>query len=208
MTTLGFDELANRILSLPCPHRVRLVGVDGFAGSGKTTFAARLAANLGAAPIVPMDDFASLDDLTEYWPRFEAQILEPLSLGGDVRYQMRDWAGDYHGRSLGAWREIPFAETFVFEGIGAARRELSSRLTFAVWVAADAELRLQRGVERDQRIPGALEIWQGFMPGEQRYFEADGTFERAGLVVDGRVPYDDRGRFRVLELRGALGSER
>lgn len=55
-----FHELASHFQRLP-GARPLLVAVDGPGGSGKSTFARRLSAALGGAPIVPTDDFASAD---------------------------------------------------------------------------------------------------------------------------------------------------
>jgi hypothetical protein len=197
MTSLDFAALARTILEQTCQHPVRLIAVDGGAGAGKSTFAAALATALGDVPVVPLDDFSAWDDLTEYWPRFEAEVLGPLFQRRALRYQQRDWTNDWAGRSLGPFREVPFSETWLFEGIGSARRELASRLSYAIWIETPATLRLERGVERDGE--GARALWERFMPGEQAFFEADGTRERADLVVDGTRRFEaDVARFAVL----------
>jgi dephospho-CoA kinase len=77
VTVLEFSALARRILERTSRHPVRLIAVDGGAGAGKSTFAATLGPALGDVPIIPMDDFAAFDDLVEYWPRFEAEVIAP-----------------------------------------------------------------------------------------------------------------------------------
>jgi uridine kinase len=193
-----FSELAMTLRSRRCTHRVRLVAVDGGAGAGKTTFAGRLSQALDGAPIVKMDDFISFDDLEEWWLRLERQVLEPLFAGKAARYQIRDWVGDLHGRGLGDWVDLPFSEIVIFEGVGSSRRALGDRLCYSVWIEAPAELRIERGVERDRNVEGNREIWLRWLPGEQRFHDEDGTRQRADLIVDGTVPYDDRGAFEVL----------
>ncbi len=76
-----------------CPHRprpcsrcpslgpVRLVAVDGHAGSGKTTFTGRLAAALGGAPVVHLDDLATHEEPFGWTERLRAGVLEPLARG-------------------------------------------------------------------------------------------------------------------------------
>jgi hypothetical protein len=145
-----------------------------------------------------MDDFLAWDDLTEFWPRLEREVLEPLFLGRSCRYQRRDWANDNLGRGLGDFREVPFSQTVLLEGIGAGRRALASRLSYLVWVEAPAWLRLARGLERDGEE--ARGLWEGFMPGEQAFHDAEDTRARANLVVDGAsfgVP--GPGKFCVLD---------
>lgn len=183
MRTLDYVTLARQILARPLPQRARLVAVDGAAGSGKSTFSRALAEALGGVPIVPVDDFLAWDDLTEFWPRLEREFLESFFTGRRIRYRQRDWAGDNLGRGLAGFRELPPCETLVFEGIGAGRRAVASRLAYLVWVEAPPALRLARGLERDGE--GARALWEGFMPGEQAFHDAEGTRARADLVVDG-----------------------
>jgi uridine kinase len=198
MRTLDHISLAREILARPLVHRVRLVAVDGAAGSGKSTFARSLAAALGGAPIVPIDDFLAWDDLTEFWPRLEREVLEPLFSGRTIRYQQRDWLNDNLGRGLGGFREVPSSDAVILEGIGAGRRAVASRLSYLVWVEAPAGLRLARGVERDGEHARAL--WEGFMPGEQAFHDGEGARERADLVVDGTsFGVAGPGNFGILE---------
>lgn len=199
---MNFKELSQKILSRACPHPVRLIGVDGGAGAGKSTFAGYLAEALGAVPVIPMDDFLAWDDLTEFWPRMEAQVLEPLFSGKGLRYQMRDWAGDNAGRGLKDWRELPFSSTVVLEGIGALRRKLQSRLCYGIWIDTPETLRFQRGIERDKNVEGAQSLWETWTPGEKAFIELERAFERADLVVDGTVPYEGEAKnFKVIRER-------
>ena len=84
------------------PVAVRLVAVDGRGAAGKSTFAARLAAALGGAPVVHTDDFAS-PDKAPWWPRLEEQVLRPLAAGCPGRYQRYDW----QRRELAEWHDVP-----------------------------------------------------------------------------------------------------
>ena len=60
---------------------VRLVAVDGFAGSGKTTFAGRLAEALGAQVLHTDDLLEGWVDTVSFWPRLEEWVLAPLRAG-------------------------------------------------------------------------------------------------------------------------------
>jgi uridine kinase len=196
---LDFAELARQIRARPCPQRARLVAVDGTAGSGKSTFAALLAPYLSNAPIIPMDDFIAWDDLTDYVPRFEEQVLAPLLEGRNLHYQKRDWIDDMMGRGVSEFRDVPFPEIVIFEGIGSAQRALAQHLGYTIWIATPEELRLTRGLERDGHIDGMRAVWESFMAREKGFFELERTAERADLVVDGTLPFaGDPPRFRVL----------
>jgi len=182
---MNFDQVAHRIRIADSRWPLKLIAVDGCAGSGKSTFARNLAQALGAAPILEIDDFISNEDLTGWWPRLEEQVLSPLFAGKGIRYQARDWAGDYHGNSLKDWKEMPFSKLVLLEGIGSSRKALASRLSYSIWIEAPQELRLKRGLERDKAIPGAPEIWRKFQEMEKRFFEAEQCKERAHFRVDG-----------------------
>jgi uridine kinase len=198
--TMSFDELAREILARSCVHPVRLIAVDGGAGAGKSTFAARLASTLGAA-IIQLDDFIAWDDLEHFWPRLEVQVLEPLFRGEDLHFQIRDWVGDVRGRGLLAERRyMPFSPIVVLEGVTSSRRALSSRLSYAVWIETPEALRLQRGLERDAEVPENRDMWAAWLVMEAAFLQADGAGARADLVVDGTRQAAD-GRVHVLERR-------
>jgi len=188
MTYLDLAELGRRITARSCPQPVRLVAIDGLAGAGKSSLARLIADQLGGAPIVPMDDFLAWDDITTFVPRLEEQVVAPLLRGESIRYQQRDWTHDWAGRSLGPWREVPFSPIVIFEGVSAARREISAHLSYAIWVETPSDVCLRRGIERDGE--GARALWEAFARGFQRFFTDDKTRERADLVVDGQVPFD------------------
>jgi uridine kinase len=196
---MSFDDLAREIMARPAAHRVRLIAVDGGAGAGKTTFSAQLAGALGAA-IIQMDDFISWDGLEHFWPRLEAEVLEPLFRGEDLHYRIRDWVGDVRGRGLLAeQKHQPFSPIVVLEGVSSSRRALSSRLGYAVWIDTPPAVRMQRGLERDADVPGNREMWEAWLPMETAFLEADGARARADLVIDGTRRVADG--LHVLERR-------
>jgi uridine kinase len=161
---------------------VRIVGVDGPSGSGKSHLARRLSVAL-AAPIIEIDDFVSWGSFARWWPRFEAQVLTPLLRGQDAVYQARDWT-DWYGDSLGEWKTQPWAPTVIFEGVTCTRRETIGRLAYAIWVDAPASVRLERGLARDRSYAGAEQLWRKWMAEEDDFFRADGTRARADLTID------------------------
>jgi uridine kinase len=166
--------------SRPRLGEVRLIVVDGPAGSGKTTFAARLASVLGHAPVVHMDDlYEGWDGLhAGLWQRLESQLLGPLRSGRPARYQVFDWAA---GR-FAQWVDVPPATALVLEGVGAAALPVDSSAVLRVWVEAPEELRLARGLARDGEA--LRDEWVRWTALEAAHFAADGTRGRADHVVD------------------------
>ncbi|MGZ4454286.1 MAG: hypothetical protein ACXVWX_15310, partial [Nocardioides sp.] len=69
------------------------------------------------------------------------------------------------------------------EGVGAAALPVDPWAVLRVWVEVPEELRLARGVARDGEA--LRHEWLRWAALEQAHFAADGTRERADLVVDG-----------------------
>lgn len=182
MTVDVVDEIASEVARRAPVNGIRIVGIDGRSGSGKSVLASRLSTRLNA-PIIEIDDFVSWDCFADWWPRFDAQVLTPLLSGRDARFQARDWA-DWYGSSLAEWKTQPWAPTIIVEGVTCTRRAAIGRIVYAAWVDAPAELRLARGLDRDSNFPGKEQLWDRWMAEEDEFFAADATRDRADIVVD------------------------
>ena len=182
MTVDIVGEMAAEILRRQPINGIRIVGIDGRSGSGKSVLAAQLSMRLNA-PIIEIDDFVSWDCFADWWARFDAQVLTPLLSGQDATFQARDWA-DWYGSSLGEWKTQPLAPTVIVEGVTCTRRATIGRIVYAAWVEAPAELRLARGLARDSDFAGKEQLWDRWMAEEDEFFAADGTRNRADIVID------------------------
>jgi uridine kinase len=171
------QPIVDEILRRPGP--VRLVAVDGPGGSGKSTFALRLAAAAGDAPIVHTDDFASADNPVDWWPRLLEQVIEPLSRGVAASYQRYDWGS----RSLAEWHDVEPTPIVIVEGVSSERTEWLAKLSYVVWIDAPPDVRLRRGLDRDGE--DAIELWKTWMAAEDEHYRNDPTRDRADLIVDG-----------------------
>ena len=161
----------------------RLVCIDGPAGSGKTTLAAAVAkaAGEGTSTVV------HLDDLYEGWSglgpdlvaRMDAGIIAPLRRGAAGCYRRYDW----HLQRFAERRVVAPVDLLVLEGVGSAAAGYHDAITLLVWVEAPRELRIARGVARDGEA--VLPFWTAWMSDEERHFAAEGTRDRADVIVDG-----------------------
>lgn len=158
---------------------VRLVCVDGPAGSGKTTFAAELAALFGDAPVVHLDDLYRgwTQPLGELPERIRAWLLDPWSDGLAGRYPRYDW---YRERYV-EWVEVPPAPVVVLEGCGSAAGAIRVHANLVAWIEADPEACLARGLARDGA--GLRAQWEAWQESESIHFQADGTREAADVHV-------------------------
>ncbi|MFI5686123.1 uridine kinase [Streptomyces sp. NPDC051636] len=171
-------DLAARLRALPpsCGP-VRLVGVDGHAGSGKSTFSGRLAAALGGAPVLHLDDIATHEELFDWTGRLLAQVIEPLGRGETAYYAPYDW----RARRFSAPRPLPPAPVLLVEGVGAGRRALRPHLARLLWMELPHEESWARGQLRD----GAeqREFWAGWVEAERAHFAGDPSRPYADLLV-------------------------
>ncbi|MBO0608144.1 AAA family ATPase [Myceligenerans salitolerans] len=160
----------------------RLVCVDGPAGSGKTTLAAQLADAL-EVPVVHMDD------LYEGWEagptggaaNLRRWVLEPLAAGRHARYRRYDW----EGACWAEWHDVPPSVHLVVEGCGSAARQVDGFPggVLRIWVEADDDERLRRGLARDGEE--ARDHWIRWMRDEGDHFARERTRERADVRLDG-----------------------
>jgi hypothetical protein len=180
-----YRELAAMVLARPARlGAVRLVGVDGRAGSGKTTFAGRLAAELQKSRRV---EVLHTDDFLDGWakmliwqPRLREWVLEPFRRGEAGAYRRYDWVLE---RLVDGWTAIEPPDVLVVEGVGSASAAMRADLTLSVLVDAHRELRLRRGLERDGEA--LRPEWERWMAGEDGHFAEDGTPEAVDVLVDG-----------------------
>jgi hypothetical protein len=161
-------DLAARLRTVPpsCGP-VRLVGVDGHAGSGKSTFSARLAGELGGAPVLHLDDLATHEELFEWMPRLVAQALGPISRGMTAYVEPYDWTA----RRFLAPHALEPAAVLIIEGVGAGRRALRPHLGRLLWMDRGAAESWQRGRLRDG--PEQSVFWDGWTRAERRHLAQD-----------------------------------
>ncbi|MFE7130376.1 uridine kinase [Streptomyces sp. NPDC057638] len=148
---------------------VRLVAVDGHAGSGKSTFTRRLAAALGeaATPVLHLDDLATHEELFAWTDRVLTQVITPLAHSRTAHYTPYDWVR----RGFGPPHPLPAAPVVLVEGVGAGRRALRPYLAGLLWMDRAAEDSWRRGRTRDGREQSAF--WDGWTVAETRHFASD-----------------------------------
>ncbi|MGW2636658.1 uridine kinase family protein [Streptomyces sp. NPDC001348] len=174
----AIHDLAARLRALPpsCGP-VRLVGVDGHAGSGKSTFAGRLAATLGGAPVLHLDDIATHEQLFGWTGRLLTQVLEPLGRGETAHYTPYDW----RTRRFGPRHALPPAPVLLVEGVGAGRRALRPHLAGLLWMELPSEDAWARGRLRDG--PEQSAFWADWVRAERAHFALDPSRPYADFLV-------------------------
>lgn len=156
------------------------IGVDGFGGAGKTSFAARVRAALPRAEVVHVDDFSGPRVAEWDWDRFRAQVVVPLLAGRRAHYQRWDWDTDRGAE----WHDIDPGRVVVVEGVSATRRETGVPWALTVWLEVPRDVRLARALDRDG--PGMMDRWlRDWMPSEDRWAARERPQDHVDLLVLG-----------------------
>jgi uridine kinase len=127
-----------------------------------------------------------MDDLYEGWEqelgaalshRVRSWLLDPWASGADGVLRRYDWA---RGR-FGPPEALPPAPLVILEGCASAAAGIRERASLVVWIDADPEVRLARGVARDGAA--LAEHWRVWQAHEAAHFRADDTRRAADLVL-------------------------
>lgn len=179
VSTTPLADLVARVRSAP-PRcgATRLVCVDGRSGSGKTTFAGRIAAELGA-PVLHLDDvYPGWDGLAAAVPLLHDGVVAPLVAGHHAAYRRWDWL---RGEPAGTV-ELGRPAVLVVEGVGSGARVISEHAVLLVWTEAPRAVRYRRGIDRDGEA--YRPHWERWAAQEDAYLTAEDPRARADVVID------------------------
>lgn len=125
-----------------------------------------------------MDDiYPGWDGLNEAVGLVTEWVLEPLSRGESGRFRRWDWLA-------GARAEQVVVEPegwVIVEGVGSGSGQCREFLSALVWVEAEADVRMARGIERDGEA--YRPHWERWARQEAELFAREDTREHADLVV-------------------------
>ena len=165
----------------------RACAIDGPGGSGKSTLARQMAKDLDAE-IVSMDSFLLPEDKYRIsviaknydLDRFSEEVTYPLLAGEPVRYRVADALNKRMN-----WVEIPIEKPIIVDGIYSLAVRFRDGYDFSLFVDADKETLLRRGVNK---VSGAASWLDKWLEGEETYLEAQAPMTAATLILDGAAP--------------------
>lgn len=183
-----------------------MVLIDGPAGSGKSTVANRIAIAMGGEPspgcgtfepetdrIAPRpiqilhgdDMLGGWDGLPTLGDVLMGDVLSPLARGDHAVFRMWDWERDARGKEI----PIVATDTLIVEGVGVGQDDTRPYANLLVYVEASADVRLERGIERDG--DHLRDHWIRWLDVEADHFAEHGTREAADVIVDGNSSLPD-----------------
>jgi uridine kinase len=159
------ESIARSIASQSPAREPVLVAVEGFGGSGKSTFADKLKSLLGNAYVVNIDDFIVKEHLAERsWDkgtfdraRLEKQVLVPATTGHDIAYQQLIWSTN----TLSDLVPVPPVSFLIVEGISTYHPDIAHYYDFKIWVDTPIKIAKERGHARETNNENAAfwDLW-------------------------------------------------
>jgi uridine kinase len=187
------QEILQYLITHCSATRPYLLGIDGGAGSGKSTFTHWLEQGLRAVDVpvsvVHLDNFyfpAAQRTHTQFplavvadvdWTRLRDQVLRPLRLGSRARYQMYDW----HSDSLKEWVTLYTGGVTIIDGITATRGALAQYYDLRIWFECPREVRAARQLKRGDTAQEEIDHWA---LSEEEFIAQDNPAQRAHVVID------------------------
>lgn len=133
--------LATEILKIaPNP----LVLIDGKGGSGKTSFAVKLADALNA-DVVATDDVAWWADPIHWDGELVNGIIQPWRNGENVAYTPSGWIK----KNRAGFIAVDSSKPLIIEGSGACRKTLRDFADYSVWIDTAPDISRARVIQRD-----------------------------------------------------------
>jgi uridine kinase len=193
MMPSSLPDLLQHLTAHLNPRHNYLVGVDGGAGAGKSSFSRWLGQALrdaGIPAVVVLTEsfylpspqrvdkkfpLAVVADVE--WMRLRDQVLRPLRLGSPAHYQVYDWPAD----ALLNWVNIPVGGVTIIDGVTSTRAELANYYDLRVWFSCPRPVRAARLLARKDTSQEEIDHW---VPSEEEFFARDGAEGRAHILVD------------------------
>jgi uridine kinase len=159
-----------------------LLAIDGPAGSGKTTLAAKLQSEyqlFSSVQVIHMDDLYNgwEDALSEELTLKLAGIIHAHKSGLDFPLSKFNWATMKFDKA----EIVHSTEVLILEGVGAAQKLVRDAGAKTYWIETPAKIGLQRVLDRDgQHLHDLMLNWQSY---QSAHFKKDKTAENCDVKL-------------------------
>jgi uridine kinase len=155
-----------------------LIAIDGRAGAGKTTLAAKFFEELSVDKSVQV---IHMDDLYNGWNNaLDERLTKTLELivnahHNKVAFEIEIF--NWNSMSFDSKEEINPVDILILEGVGAGQKVVRDAGATLYWLDIDAEVGIQRVLNRDgNQIASQMKQWQ---ISQETHFMRDKTRENA-----------------------------
>jgi uridine kinase len=200
-------QVAEVVAAMPA-NGIRMVGIDGVDGAGKTVFADELAGGLRAGGLqvirASVDGFHNpahvrhrlgrhspvgyYQDSYDY-SRLRERLLDPLRSGGARSFVTAIFdVTEESPVDIEARVAPPGGSVLVFDGIFLHRPQLADCWDCSVFLRVEREVALERMVQRDG-TPGGSDSQENsrYVEGQRIYLDTCRPESRASIVIDNNV---------------------
>ena len=159
-----------------------LLAIDGPAGAGKTTLAAKLEAEYSVHSTVRT---IHMDDLYDGWDnalsKDLSKILQYLVSQHEAKSPANIQRYNWESSSFGESEELPVSDLLILEGVGCGDKELQDRFAALIWMEIDPTDGLKRVLDRDgEQMHEQMQKWLGT---QAEYFLQHSTREKADFIL-------------------------
>ncbi len=195
------QKILQTIQSCPQKAATKLIAIDGFGGSGKSTLTKKLVDLDSSIQIVGLDKFPYLPNEHPYHPtgaqtrvnieRLQNEVLIPLYKGKKASFQNTFW---WPTDQIPEWFNVGPGGIVLVEGCYSFHKNIRHFYDFSIWVDCAPAEAMERAVARDGDT--ARIHWEkAHAPNERRYVAAQHPQEYVDMLV-----YNTADKGFILEM--------
>jgi uridine kinase len=169
------------------PARPAIVAINGHSASGKTSLSWRLADALPQCSVLHTDDLAWHHGVFSWDELLTNDVLPVLRDRQALHYRPPAWIGRSRDGAITLDGDRDFV---IIEGVGASQSSVRPELDVIIWVETPQSARKSRDASRIAAGETSAASYVRWMVEENTYMAAEGPWEFADLIVDGRGGLD------------------
>ncbi len=182
----SLDQVVKAVTNSNLENKPVLIGIEGYGGSGKTTFANELNNRLVNAYVISIDDFIVKEKINEdSWDkggfdrnRLEKQVLIPATINKPISYQKLIWQTNTLSEPI----TVSKVDYLIIEGISCYHPDIAKYYDFKIWIDTPMAIAKERGHARDGSNENA-KMWDLWAENDLKYQEKYHPEKFADFVI-------------------------